>query len=259
MSLKDLIPRPLRPPLRETRRAFLTAVAFLGTIFRARAFRNPDSPWLRLLGRRATALARLNAPPRGLRKIEIGSGGRPRPGYIHVDVLADSPHLDLLASGRRLPLPDGWADEVLAVHMIEHVPPPKLRETFREWSRVLKDGGVLQVHTPNGGAFAQVLMSEGFIESGTFWAIQNAMFGYGGHPRQTRTPESLGHRGDHRALFTFRSLQELLQDAGFSSIRDISGEDPCHHFVDWAPDVPRMCLEVIAAKDGLGSSGPRER
>jgi SAM-dependent methyltransferase len=259
MTAKHLVPKPLRPPLRRVGGLAQSVIASFWTLVRSRAFRRPDAMWLRVMGGRLRTVTGLEPPPPGSRRLEIGSGGRPRAGYLHVDVLPGSPSLDLLTSGEHLPLSDGWADELLAVHMIEHVPPPLLRATFREWRRVLREGGTLQIHTPNGRSFAHVLTSDGSIDPGTFWAIQNAMFGYGGHPRETQSPEALGHRGDHRALFTFASLKLLLEEAGFSSVRDVSGEDPCHHFIDWAPYVPGMCLEIDAQKDGSRSPSSAKR
>jgi SAM-dependent methyltransferase len=184
----------------------------------------------------------------GSRRIEVGSGLNPLPGYIHVDIDPDSFKVDVLVRGNALPFGDSWADEVLNVHMLEHVPPPLLKATLREWHRVLKDGGELEIHTPNGESFGHALVASASGESISFWAIQNAVFGYYLHPSQGTGPERFRKRGDHRILFTFPMLRSLLEEAGFSRVEDISGAKPCTNMVEWSPYVPRPCLEVKALK-----------
>lgn len=189
----------------------------------------------------------LTVPPAGERRIEVGSGGRPSPGYIHVDVNPAATDLDILAPAHRLPFPDGWADELLSIHMIEHAPPSRLRAILREWARVLGPGGVLRIHTPNGRALAAVLASAD-LERSRYWAVQNALFGYWLAPQDCRQPEDLGGRGDHRLALPFPVLADLLAEAGFGGIRDATGEAPCYHLTEWEPYVPGMCLEVEATR-----------
>src|SRR4051812_12567043 len=52
---------------------------------------------------------RLSPPPIGHRNIELGSGYRPTPGYIHVDI-ARRPHVEFLIRSHKLPFADAWAD-----------------------------------------------------------------------------------------------------------------------------------------------------
>jgi ubiquinone/menaquinone biosynthesis C-methylase UbiE len=50
-----------------------------------------------------------------------------------------------------LPYPDDCFDAVTAWHVIEHV--PDVLETLREWSRVLKPGGILAMETPDSSCW----------------------------------------------------------------------------------------------------------
>ena len=246
--VKRLAPEPLKPALRMARRMGRGVVASLGTPLRARAYRSPSSWWLTPLPAPLRRFWRLEVPLPGSRRIEVGSGFNPLPGYIHVDIDPDSSKVDLLVRGYALPFRNSWADEVLNVHMLEHVPVPVLKATLREWHRVLKDGGELGIHTPNGEAFGQALVASASGDSISFWAIQNAVFGYYLHPSQATGPERFGERGDHRVLFTFPILRSLLEEVGFSRVEDVSGAKPCMNLVEWAPYVPRPCLEVKALK-----------
>lgn len=200
-------------------------------------------------GRTSTPLDRWLArrtplPPAGQRRIEIGSGFSPRPGYLHVDAVAGLPDLDLVARGDELPLPAGWADEILAVHMIEHVPAAALPGVLRSWHRALRPGGRLVLHTPNGTALARA-----FLEGGprVRWAVQAAMYGYNRAPWDATSAEALGHEADHRLLLDLELATSELEAAGFVDVEDVSGRDPdCHHTRDWTDWVPGLCLEVAA-------------
>src|SRR5438105_15713327 len=86
----------------------------------------------------------------GSRRLEIGGGPHVQQGYLHVDLDRGAHHLEWTAPAWDLPLPDEWASEVLAIHILEHVPPARLVSTLAEWLRVLQPGGRLQVHVPNG-------------------------------------------------------------------------------------------------------------
>jgi SAM-dependent methyltransferase len=253
VTIRRLIPSRLKPPLRAVRRVGRTALATLGTPLRANAYRSPDSWWMRSVPISIRRRLRLEPPSQGWRRIEVGSGLNPRPGYIHADVSPDALSLDFLLSGHSLPIRDSWADELLSVHMIEHVPPPNLKATLREWSRVLTDGGMLRIHTPNGEALGRALVDSASGGRSPFWPAQSAIFGYFRHPIECTGPEGLRDRGDHTLVFTFPVLRSLLVEAGFSRVEDISGEDPCYHYLEWEPYLSGLCLEVRAFKDHKAS------
>lgn len=181
--------------------------------------------------------------------MEVGSGFNPRPGYIHVDVVPGLPDLHVVARADRLPFADGWCDEILAVHMIEHVPGGALRAVLATWYRQLAPGGVLTLHTPNGTALASLLARSDEVPPEHVWAAQSAVYGYNRAPWDANSSDALGFEPDHKLLFTYPMLSQVLSDAGFSDVADISGSDPhCHHTSDWAPYVPGLCLEVRAVK-----------
>jgi predicted SAM-dependent methyltransferase len=216
------------------------------TAFRTVSYRGGAIPVIRLAGGDLVRRFRLLPPPEGKRRLDLGSGAHPRPGYIHIDTDPASPHLEFLVSGYRLPLPEWWADEVNATHMLEHVPPPAIGSVLREWYRVLRPGGVLEVHVPNATVLAKVLLDDDADKAQ--WAAQNAIFGYWAHPADVQGPEALSTPPDHTIVFTLRMLEEVLTRAGFAEVRDVTGEDPCHHLVDWAPYIPGWCLEVKARR-----------
>lgn len=231
-----------------SRRGWLETRAGILPAARAAAWASPEAWWVVALPSRARHALRLAPPPPGQRRLEVGSGHWPHPGYVHVDRVATSTAVDLVAPGHRLPLPDRWADEVLSVHMIEHLAPPMLAPTLSEWHRVLRAGGTLTIHTPNGESLARSLLAVDDPDSATLWAVQNAIYGYWLAPRDVGSPAHFTASPDHKVLMTLGLVERLLSRAGFTDITDVTGRDECHHLQDWAPLVPGLCLEVEARR-----------
>lgn len=71
----------------------------------------------------------------GSTRLEIGGGPHAQRGFLHVDIDSGAHHLEWVAPAWRLPLPDGWATEIVAVHALEHVELSRLLETLQEWRR----------------------------------------------------------------------------------------------------------------------------
>jgi predicted SAM-dependent methyltransferase len=65
-----------------------------------------------------------------VRRLEIGSGNRPTPGYAHLDFDPGMPDLQYCADFRNLHfLEDNTFDEILSVHCIEHIRWRKIKAT----------------------------------------------------------------------------------------------------------------------------------
>jgi len=84
-------------------------------------------------------------------KLEVGSGGMPHPGYVHLDYNATSPHVEIQCEmgAESIPLPDGSVSEILSNHSIEHVMWPRVGNLLRDWNRILIPGGKLFLRTPD--------------------------------------------------------------------------------------------------------------
>lgn len=68
-------------------------------------------------------------------------------GWINVDAVDRGQ--EITSDIRKLPFPDEYADEVMAIHVIEHFYVWEVFDVLKEWIRVLKPGGELIIECPN--------------------------------------------------------------------------------------------------------------
>lgn len=97
-------------------------------------------------------------------KINAGCGSDIRPGYLNVDVRRTSPIVyerDLFKTP--WPWADGYAEEVMMLDFLEHVPHELTRNVLREARRVLSPGGLLVVQVPDFEVCARVILEDEFM------------------------------------------------------------------------------------------------
>ncbi len=142
-------------------------------------------------------------------KINLGSGERPLPGFVNVDILEDAPGVDVVADiSERLPFEDHSADLIYAAHILEHFPNDQVPVLLRDWRRVLRDGGQLLVAVPDLDVIARMLVER----SGWFTPPHAPWIGaiYGGQKDAYDF---------HKTGFTAPWLAYLLSEAGFGTVR----------------------------------------
>jgi predicted SAM-dependent methyltransferase len=179
----------------------------------------------------------------GSRRVEIGSGSAPTPGYIHVDFDRNAPHIEYYLNSGELPFPSGWAEEILAIHVLEHVHPADLQATLIEWLRVLAPSGVLRVHVPDSHALMQAYMQ---AHADNRWSLMGALLGMYANPAVVR-PEHLRKSCDHQVLFDASLLRDVLEEAGFVAVEDHSATRSDRHTECWRELVPQISL-IFEAK-----------
>jgi SAM-dependent methyltransferase len=158
------------------------------------------------------------------RKLEIGPGPTRTPGFETLNVVW-WPNVDYVAdAAKRLPFPADTFEIVYASHILEHIPWYLSERVLREWRRVIKPGGRLELWVPNGLEICRAFVAaedgrdhdierDGWYRfnderDAAKWAA-GRLFSYGDGKG---TP---GHQNWHLALFSERYLKELLQRAGF--------------------------------------------
>ena len=180
----------------------------------------------------------------GSRRVEIGGGPHAQRGYLHVDIDPAAHHLEWNAPAWDLPVPDSWAEEIVAIHALEHVEPPRLLDTLHEWRRALAPGGRVHVSVPNGPALFAAFAALPVEQK---WPVMGSLLGMYCGPG-SRDPRDLRLRADHQLIFDEPLLRWALEQAGFDSVRDLTGTTEDRHAVGWRELVPDYSLIMEARK-----------
>lgn len=157
-------------------------------------------------------------------KLEIGSGINPQTGYIHLDCNKDFPDVDIVCdiTKERIPVPDGTVTEILANHVIEHIPWRLLPFVISEWSRVCSSGGNIVIRTPDLEFICRkYLAGEMTPESTPDEDAMRDVFGEYG-PSQWAIIKLFSGQdypsNFHFNAFDFNSMRNLLEKHGFGNI-----------------------------------------
>jgi predicted SAM-dependent methyltransferase len=148
-------------------------------------------------------------------KINVGCGKMILDGWVNCDVQRNpkAPRApELLCDARSIPLADGCADTVMALHLIEHFYYWEVPAVLAEWRRLLGEGGQLILELPDIEKCARNLLKES--------TDQMSMWGFYGDP---------GHKDPfmcHRWGYTPKTLTKVLEANGFDRIKFTA---PLHH------------------------------
>lgn len=135
-------------------------------------------------------------------RLNLGAGNKILAGYTSVD-LAGYP--DIVSDVRKLGvIEDETADEVMAIHLFEHIAFPDIPATLAEWKRVLKPGGLLVLELPDLIKCCQNVLANESDRLG--------IFGLYGEPLG---PELMQHKWG----WTTATLGTALRTAGFVKIK----------------------------------------
>lgn len=147
-------------------------------------------------------------------KFNMGCGAERIPGYMGVDKNSD--RADFRMDAFELEVPDECADEVLAMHFIEHLPQHRAPEMLTKWFKMLKPGGKVVMETPDLDELCkQILESEGYDKH----TVALALFGaYVENPDDPEIKEK-GALSPHLWGYTPKTLSELCEAVGFKDIQ----------------------------------------
>lgn len=165
-------------------------------------------------------------PPKAPVRLNLGCGDVLLPGYVNVDVATERKgrQPDVCCDIRDLSaFEDDCADEVMAVHVIEHFYRWEAVNLLKEWVRVLKPGGRLVLECPNLLTACEEILRN--PESGAMpdQRGQRTMWCLYGDP-SWQDPLMC-----HRWLYTPQSLAQIMHEAGLRQLEQTPPQFKARH------------------------------
>jgi predicted SAM-dependent methyltransferase len=145
-------------------------------------------------------------------KLELGSGARPTPGYLHQDI-TPQPGVELTFTCHpwEINLPPESLTEVLALGLIEHLRFAEVRKTLRHMRTLLRQGGAFFFDVPDMTVWSEYLfnLTHGADDKNPFTAehVWSTVYGWQRWPGD-----------EHKSGWTRQSMLAELQAVGYSEI-----------------------------------------
>jgi ubiquinone/menaquinone biosynthesis C-methylase UbiE len=142
-------------------------------------------------------------------------------GGLNVDYVYDA--------SKRLPFKDDTFEVVYASHILEHLPWYETKQVLKEWIRVIKKGGNLELWVPDGFKIAKTIVDteknknhslpDKWIrfndeKSPYIWANGRVFYGLNGD-----------YPSWHKSLFTPKYLKTILESLGLKEIHVMDEEE----------------------------------
>ena len=150
-------------------------------------------------------------------KLHVGCGSNIIDDYINVDGpwMSHEPKIAIHNLIEKYPLPDNSIDEILSVHVIEHISRKHVPQMFQEWYRILKPGGKVITEWPDVlkackkiAKFPEILLSEDRRD------LKSTMFVFFFDDTRYDSDSMI-----HRWGYSEQSLGETFKKYGFTSWR----------------------------------------
>ena len=150
-------------------------------------------------------------------RVQLGSGGQPKPGWVNVDLF--NPDADVALDLREnLPFPDNSIAFIYSEHLFEHLAyPTDARHLLHESWRVLTPGGRLSLVVPH---FGEALHA--YVRGDTEFFAPDRLRSYLMHEHPTPMHHVnywFRQDGLHQYAYDEETLGQVLRDAGFVDVR----------------------------------------
>jgi predicted SAM-dependent methyltransferase len=153
----------------------------------------------------------------GARKLNLGAGRLPFPGWLNVD-LHPRKGVVFLDARKPLPFPDGVFDCIFSEHLIEHLDYPAGMRMLRECIRVLRPGGKIRLATPNLEPILHLYEDEEKEENRRYMIQAVEKFPKIGQAKAVFVINNFFRDWGHRFIYDGQTLRGSLAAAGFENI-----------------------------------------
>ena len=152
-------------------------------------------------------------------RLHLGCGDKIWKGFINCDLPGNWSGFkpDVECDITKLPFPDSYADEIHAIHVIEHFNRKDVEDILAEWVRVLKPNGKLALECPCLDKIADSLQRFDYGNESWLRATLSGLYG----------DYWLGHDAMmHKWCYSKGELRFLLEDAGLKQVQAL---EPLYH------------------------------
>ncbi len=165
-----------------------------------------------------------------MRCLEIGPNKAKIPGFETLDIVPGK-LVDHVGDASKPPFNDGTFDLVYSSHVLEHIEWDSVADTVKQWARILKSDGWLEVHTLDARRLMTALLH--LDETGE-WTGPNPTWREaqtGGDPylwcvaRLMNFPKGGNEYQKHRTLITPNYLARCFTEAGLVDLAPLTRED----------------------------------
>jgi SAM-dependent methyltransferase len=164
-----------------------------------------------------------------VRQLEIGPGWERLPKFETLNLVKNQ-FTDHVGDCRRPPFGNDTFDVVYSSHCIEHVEWYEVEDTIREWVRILKPGGLLEVHTVNGYLMMKAMIEYEETGATTLKAgkWKDELHKYDPYKWAAGRILNYARNGEkgtswmHRAILTPRYLTRCFEIAGLGNIEPVA-------------------------------------
>jgi len=146
-------------------------------------------------------------------KFNMGAGQDRFEGYINIDKY--NSNAEVQADFFDLNLSNDVADEVLASHVIEHIPQHRVYELLTKWYSLIKPKGKLVLELPNLEELCKDFLQQNDEDR---WSTAMCMFGAYVEEDTPETREK-GALSPHLFGYYPKSLTKILTDVGFKEVK----------------------------------------
>jgi len=151
--------------------------------------------------------------PTSITKLNLGSGGKTIPGFINCD-LFPQPGVDETFSMEEIPYVDKSVDEISSEHALEHLPRPLAEEAIREFARVLKPGGKLDLKVPDLEDCCRKFLENPQLQESWYMHTLYGIQDFRDTP-SAAFKNKVNYGQIHYTGFTESRMRRLLAEAGF--------------------------------------------
>ena len=161
-------------------------------------------------------------------QLHLGSGRRPIPGWLNVDVIGSDYDIDFIT---RLPWKSGSFSVIVSQHVIEHLELfDELLPLLSELKRVLRPGGQIWLSCPDMEKICRLYVDGRTRELAEDRTSLMKRYSLRGAPSQHVVNDIFHQSGEHKNLFDFEILKWALEGNDFTDIRKVDEAELLQRF-----------------------------